>query len=79
VLIGGLSASVLVGLIGSMARAERPASTDPPPVVAGSTAPATTQPRSPTRAPAAPQAPVVPPDVQVTRPTTPPITTSHGT
>jgi hypothetical protein len=65
VLVGGLSASVLVGLIGFMARAEPPATTgSPPPVVAGSTAPASSS--------------RVPPTVRVTRPGTPPTTMSHA-
>lgn len=64
ILIGGLSASVLVGLIGAMARAERPVTTGPPPAVAGATAPAGSG--------------RLPPTVRVTRPTSPPTTTSHA-
>jgi hypothetical protein len=75
ILVGGLSLSVLAGLIGAMARSERPATPAPPPAVAAPDA-AATQVSPATRTPAAP---VVPPPVHVTRPTTPPTTTSHGT
>ena len=63
ILVGGLSASLLVALVGAMARTERPASPGPSPVVAGPAAPA---PR-----PGAP-------GVRVTRTTTPATTTSHA-
>src|SRR5262245_34948647 len=77
-LIGGLSASVLIGLIGAMARAERPPSTAqaPPVVVAGPTVPAT-QPTSPsapavTEPPPTTQAPATGGATQVTPATTTP-------
>lgn len=69
-LVGGLSLSLLVGLVGAMVRGDRSSAA---PTV--STDPTASIPAGPT-ATAGPQ---VPPTVQVTRPTTPPVTTSHAT
>jgi len=69
--VGGISLSLLVGLIGAMARSDGPAaaSADVATTTSTSSAP-----------PAASGAPVpVPAPVQVTRPTAPPVTTSHAT
>jgi hypothetical protein len=63
-----VSLSLLVGLVGSMARNDRPASAVPS---AGQPASA-----APTTGPSSVQ---VPAPVQVTAPTTPPVTTSHAT
>ena len=64
-LVGGLSLSLLVTLVGGMVRGDRPSATT-------TLAPNTTT--GPTTAP-----PPVPPPPQVTRPTAPPVTTSHAT
>jgi hypothetical protein len=74
VLVGGVSVSVLVGLIGAMARSERPTPAERPPVVAGAQAGATSSQSAATARPTLPGAPPV-----VSRPTTPPTTLSRGT
>jgi hypothetical protein len=82
VLVGGLSVSLLLGLIGAMIRAEQPAQS-----AAASRATTAVASPDPTQPPVSPQgraaspsvAPQVPAAPPVTRADTPPVTTSHGT
>jgi hypothetical protein len=71
--VGGLSLSLLVGLVGAMVRGDRSAAAS---TVNGRPPAASTSSGSP----GASGAPVpVPPPIQVTRPSGPPVTTSHAT